>query len=531
MASSAIQSQLDTVSMAQNGTQFGPGRYAYFFKPGKYSVDVKVGFHVQAIGLGQTPDDVVITGAVRSKADWFAGNATLNFWRSAENIAVVPTSAIDGGTDVWAVSQGTSFRRMHVQGSLALSDGGWSSGGFVADSVIDKSVNSGSQQQFLTRNDNLTRWNGANWNMVFVGDNQAPAASWPNPPYTVTAATPVIREKPFLTFSAASGYAVVVPPLAKGRSGPSWMPGPTGGSVIPLGCFYVAKPSDTAATMNAALAKGQHLLLTPGTYNLSAPLQVTAPGTIVMGLGLANLIPTGGQPVVTTADVDGVTLAGFIAEAGTMSSPTLVQVGPAPGGAGHAANPTALFDVHCRVGGADPGTADSCMTINENDVIIDNSWLWRADHGMGVGWTSNASKTGITVNGTGVTAYGLFVEHFQQYQTMWNANGGAVYMYQSEMPYDPPTQADWSAAPGVNGYASYKVASNVTTHIGQGLGIYTAFDNSGVSADNAIESPTASGITFSHMVTVTIFSGDIAHIINGTGGTAGPNGGRATSAN
>jgi hypothetical protein len=324
---------------------------------------------------------------------------------------------------------------------------------------------------------------------------------------------------------------VVVPPLAKGRVGPSWSPGPEGGSTIPIGCFYVAKPSDTASTMNAALAQGKHLLLTPGIYNLDAPLRVSASGTVVMGLGLATLIATTGQPAVVTADVDGVTLAGFIAEAGTTSSPTLVQVGPGASTSSHAANPTALFDVHCRVGGADPGTADSCMIINQNDVILDNTWDWRADHGAGVGWTANMSKTGLIVNGTGVTAYGLFVEHFQQYQTMWNANGGAVYMYQSEMPYDPPTQADWQEGAGINGYASYKVASQVTTHTAEGLGVYTAFDNMGVSAANAIESPTAPGVVFSHMVTVTIFSGDIAHIINGTGGTAGPNGGKATSTN
>ena len=32
-----------------------------------------------------SPGTVQITGGVRSKADWFGGNATLNFWRAAEN--------------------------------------------------------------------------------------------------------------------------------------------------------------------------------------------------------------------------------------------------------------------------------------------------------------------------------------------------------------------------------------------------------------------------------------------------------------
>src|SRR5258706_15685507 len=61
-ASDSIQAELDQVSGEQNGAQFGDGRYAYFFKPGDYTADVKVGFYTQALGLGKSPDDVRITG-------------------------------------------------------------------------------------------------------------------------------------------------------------------------------------------------------------------------------------------------------------------------------------------------------------------------------------------------------------------------------------------------------------------------------------------------------------------------------------
>ena len=108
MPMATIQGQIDAVSTKQASSQFGTARYSFFFKPGQYMLDVKVGYYMQVIGLGQSPDDVVITGAVRSKADWFGGNATLNFWRATENLSVVPTQ--DGRVDVWAVSQGTSFR-------------------------------------------------------------------------------------------------------------------------------------------------------------------------------------------------------------------------------------------------------------------------------------------------------------------------------------------------------------------------------------------------------------------------------------
>lgn len=521
MPMSSIQSQLDQVYSQQDAAQFGTGRYAFFFKPGQYALDVKVGFYTEVVGLGQSPDDVTITGAVRAKADWLGNdNATCNFWRGVENLSVVTSPSIDSDVNVWAISQGTHLRRVHVQGDLALDDGGWSSGGFIADSLVDGQMRSGSQQQFLTRNDDDT-WQGANWNMVFVGDGQPPTGSWPNPPYTVEPSTPRVRERPFLYLDAAGHYLVMVPAMKTASVGHSWANGAPPGAPLSIDRFYVAKAgTDTAATMNAALAQGKHLLLTPGIYHVDASLNVTRPGTIVLGLGLPTLIPDDGTPVMQVADVDGVTLAGLLLEAGPTSSSTLLQVGPAGSAQSHTANPTALFDVHCRVGGADAGTAASCVTINSADVLLDNTWLWRADHGADASWTGNKSDNGIIVNGDHVTAYGLFVEHFQKYQTLWNGNDGAVYFYQSEMPYDPPDQSSWMEGPGQNGYPSYKVADTVTTHRAEGLGVYSVFTND-VTADNAIETPTGTGVSMSHMVTVSLASGSITHIIDGTGGTVG----------
>lgn len=93
---------------------------------------------------------------------------------------------------------GGANARMHIRGDLVLDDGGWSSGGFLADSKVDGQVRSGSQQQRLTRNSALGSWKGSNWNMVFVGTECAPTNSFPDPPYTTIDAAPVIREKPFL---------------------------------------------------------------------------------------------------------------------------------------------------------------------------------------------------------------------------------------------------------------------------------------------------------------------------------------------
>ncbi|HVU50406.1 MAG TPA: hypothetical protein VHL80_06950, partial [Polyangia bacterium] len=516
-----IQAQLDAAYMTQMppAGQFATTRFAYLFKPGAYSVDVNVAYYTQMLGLGASPDDVTITGAIRSMGN-ASGNATLSFWRAAENAAVVPTNNLD----VWAVSQGASFRRMHVKGNLNLADTGTSSGGFIADSVIDGTVTSGSQQQYFTRNTEWKSWTGGVWNMVFVGVPNAPAGAWPAAPYTVVAQTPLAQEKPFLTLDAAGKYAVALPPTRANVSGASWTASATPAATISLDQFYVARAGrDGAAEMNLALSQGKHLLLEPGIYHLEDSLRVTRSGTIVMGLGLATLAADTGAPAITVAEVDGVKLAGLIVDAGATNASTLIQVGAPGAGQAHAAAPTWLYDLSCRVGGGQPGTATTCLTIDSGDVVGDNLWLWRADHGVtgSTGWTVNPAKHGLVVNGNDVTMYGLFVEHFQDFQTLWNGDGGRTYFYQSEMPYDPPSQDMWTHD-GVNGYASYKVADAVTSHEAWGVGVYSAFRQA-VVADDAVETPAPLAASMHHLVTVWLngmATTAINHVINGTGAAA-----------
>ncbi|POX60956.1 coagulation factor 5/8 type domain-containing protein [Streptomyces sp. Ru62] len=515
MSASTIQGKLDTIFKQQETNQFGSQRYAVLFKPGAYNANVNVGFYTQVLGLGLTPDAVTVNGAVHAEADWFQGNATQNFWRGAENLSVNPT----GGGDRWAVSQAAAYRRMHLRGNLALDDGGWSSGGYLADSKVDGQVNSGSQQQWLTRNSQLGSWTGSNWNMVFVGSQGVPATSFPNPPYTTVAQSPVTREKPFLYVDGSGTYQVFVPSVRTNSTATSWAGGSPAGSSLPLSQFYVVKPGATAAQINAALAAGQNLLVTPGVYHLDQTLKVTRPDTVVLGLGLATFVPDNGVTAMSVADVDGVKIAGLLFDAGTTSSKTLVEVGPAGSTASHAADPTSLHDVYFRVGGAGVGKAATSLVVNSDNVIGDHMWIWRADHGSGVGWTSNTADTGLVVNGDDVTMYGLFVEHFQKYQTVWNGNGGRTYFFQNEMPYDPPNQAAWMNG-STQGYAAYKVADSVTSHQAYGLGSYCYFNvNPSVTAARAIEAPDNPNVRFTSMVTVSLGgTGTIGHVINNTGG-------------
>ncbi|MGW1618826.1 RICIN domain-containing protein [Streptomyces sp. NPDC002172] len=515
MSASTIQSKLDSIFQQQETNQFGSQRYAVMFKPGAYSADVNVGFYTQVLGLGLSPDAVSINGAVHAEADWFQGNATQNFWRGAENLSVNPA----GGSDRWAVSQASAYRRVHLRGNLALDDGGWSSGGLIADSQINGQVNSGSQQQWLTRNSQLGSWTGSNWNMVFVGSTGVPSTTFPSPPDTTVAQSPTSREKPFLYVDGSGNYQVFVPSTRSNSSGTSWSSGSAAGTSLSLDSFYVVKPGATASQINAALTAGKNLLVTPGVYHLDQTLQINRADTVVLGLGLATFVPDNGITAMKVADVDGVDIAGLLFDAGTTNSATLVEVGPTGSSASHASDPTSLHDVYFRVGGAGVGKATTSLVVNSDNVIGDHMWIWRADHGSGVGWTTNTADTGLVVNGDNVTMYGLFVEHFQKYQTVWNGNGGRTYFYQNEMPYDPPNQSAWMNG-STRGYAAYKVADSVTSHQAYGLGSYCYFStNPGVVADHAIEAPANSNVRFTSMVTVSLGgTGTITHVIDNSGG-------------
>ncbi len=514
-----IQAKIDAVYAEQQHAEFGNGRYAFVFAPGTYQLKLPIGFYTQVIGLGASPDDVHINGDVRVDAAARNDNATTTFWRSAEGFSVTP----DSGTMQWAVSQAVSFRRMHVHGNMVLNQKhGWASGGWMSDTVVDGTVDSGTQQQWISRNTEWARWTGANWNMVFVGTPQMPQGEWPQPPFTKVPTVPVVREQPYLEMQKSGTVAVRIPSLQRNTNGVTWHGGSTPGRLVPLTHFYIARPDrDTAATINRALVQGKDLLLTPGIYDLSEPIRVTRKDTTVLGLGFATLHAVRGTEAMTVADVDGVTVSGLLFDAGEAKSPSLLHVGRAGAHQSHAANPIVLHDVFFRVGGAAVGKVAANFVIDSDDTVVDHTWIWRADHGRGgVGWAVNESDNGLVVNGNRVTIYGLFVEHHQQYQVLWNGEAGRTYFYQSEIPYDPPTQAAWNAPGGAKGWASYKVADTVKKHEAWGLGIYSVFRHPDVEMDRAIEVPHTAGVRFHHMITVALDNlGAIRNVIDDAGGS------------
>lgn len=523
---SEIQSYINNVYKTTESGQFGSDRYAFLFAPGTYSdsLNVEIGFYTQVAGLGLTPTETTV-GNIRSKAEWMKGrkydggvnyNALCNFWRSVENLTTTSKSTI------WAVSQATSMRRMNIKGNLYLhQDGGYASGGFLADTKVAGTVSGGSQQQWLTRNSEMSNFEGVVWNNVLVGcgsNVKGVEKGWPYAANTVVEKTPEEVEKPFLTVNDGK-YSVFVPKVKNNTVGVSWSGDKVDGEFIDLDKFYVAKPGDSVAKINSQLNAGKNLILTPGIYSLDAPIEIKNEDTIVLGLGYATLKPTNGNECMKVADVGGVSIAGVLFDAGQVNSSTLLTVGTAGNKTSHKDNPITLCDTFYRVGGADetPGKATTCVIINSSDVIGDNFWVWRADHGKGVAWTKNTADHGVIINGDNVTTYGLMVEHFQKYQTMWNGNGGKCYMYQSELPYDIPNQSSWNAS-GSYGYTDYKVADNVTSHEGYGIGIYSCYQAGTCFLKSAIECPDTPNVKFTNVCTYSLSgNGGIDYAINNSG--------------
>jgi len=526
MSTATIQAQLDADFNAQKDTQtaqMGTGRVAHLFKPGSYSIPDNVGFYTSVAGRGQNPDDVTINGDVT--ADAFnasdQGSVLQNFWRSAENLAINPSS----GADRWAVAQAAPFRRIDVHGNLFLfpASNGFASGGYIADTKVSGQASSVSQQQWYTRDSNFGSWAGGVWNMVFSGTSGAPSNTFPSPPETTLATTPVSRDVPYLFIDSTGKYRVFLPALRTNASGASWASGSTPGTSLPMSQFYVVKASDTASTINSALASGCNLFFTPGIYHVNQTLNVTKANTVILGIGFPTVVPDNGVNAMQVADVDGVRIKGLLFDAGTTNSAALLTVGPAGATASHATNPTTIQDVFFRIGGASVGKATTSLAVNSNDALIDHTWAWRADHGNAgtVGWTVNTADTGVLVNGNNVLATGLFVEHYQKFEVIWNGQHGKTIFFQNENPYDVPDQASWTSAPGINGYAAYKVGTGVTSHEAFGLGSYCFFNvNPAVSSSHAFEVPSTAGVLFHDVLTVSLnFQGVITHVINNTGAT------------
>lgn len=554
MPVSQIRQRADEIWQQQVDAEMSEERWTLLFRPGTYGTDteplqIKVGYYTEVAGLGASPSDTVINGKVEVYNRCLTDGPTQpycvalnNFWRSMSNLTIdVNGTGQDGcrGTaNFWAASQASALRRVDVRGgTLSLMDyctegPQYASGGYLADSRAEAVVN-GSQQQWLTRNSEVGSWSNGVWNQAFAGTVGAPSeATFPTDTYTTLDQTPLSREKPYLHVDAAGTWRVRVPAARTGSRGASWTAGTTAGRDLPLSAFHVASPDQPARVLARALQRGKHLLLTPGVYDVDRTLEVRRSDTVVLGLGQATLTAVdGATPVVVDGKASGVVIAGVTVDAGTGLSRTLMHLEERRGRGHHsrASVPsTTLNDVYFRVGGPHVGRVDTALVVDADDVLIDHIWVWRADHGVegfteGVSgdterWRTNTGRTGVVVNGDRVRATGLFVEHFQQYNTVWNGQDGHVVLYQNELPYDPPSQAEWTRPDGSLGWPGYKVSDRVRSHQLYGGGVYVFNRNDpSITTENGFEVPERAGVRLHHVMTVNLEAGSIEHVVNGVG--------------
>ena len=213
-------------------------------------------------------------------------------------------------------------------------------------------------------------------------------------------------------------------------------------------------------------------------------------------------------------DVDGVRVAGLLLEAGAWETTGgMLQVGESGKFDGDASNPTVLTDVFARVGGPTTGVGpvDTMFNVQNGFTVVDNTWLWRADHTDGNGGddvlvknSDNAVKVrgkrvsnhpfihsltlklplslaqnGLVVNADNVFAYGLASEHTTEDNVVWNGDFGTTFFYQAEIMYDF-LEDEWP-------HSCYKIGEGVTSHKATGLGCYSYFRDYAATCSTGVD--------------------------------------------
>lgn len=552
-------------NLATRSTGFDEIRNAVYFMPGTYGsaagqntpatatgfIDSPVGFMETVQGLGASPDDVTINGNLRVGVS--TGFALGTFWRSLANVRINPIEADETPHTLrWNTSQASPVRRVDIVGNLDLS-GGVAGGNLIANSRISGAVTAGfdwvtditpvgGQFYYYFHDSQIGSWQGHWINYVFSGVVGAPAPQFNPGDVTSLPTTPVTRDAPFL-YVDHNTFKVFVPDAQTNVRGIHWGArdrqdhgdrhghGDCDGTSLGLDQFFIAKPTDSAQSLNNELAKGKNLILTPGVYKVTEALHVTRPNTIVMGMGLSTVTPVNGTAAIQVDDVTGVSISAITVDANAKNSDVLVRVGTSGGDDRHhghdgddRSNPTLLSDVFVRVGGSYAGHATTSFEINQDNVLIDHTWLWRADHGNKgtTGWTVNTGDHGLVVNGDAVTALGLFVEHYQKTQIVWNGNAGRTIFLQSEAPYDPPNQAAYMNG-SENGYPFYEVSQDVSSHEASGMTAVTLFlfSPTPIFIQSAYRAPVSARVRFHDIFAgVLLGRGGIQNVINESGGPA-----------
>lgn len=387
----------------------------------------------------------------------------------------------------WAASQASALRRV-VADKLTLDyrppaetttagttppqcPDAFASGGFAADSDISFDPSGfGGQQQYMLLGVNLRTPPPAPnvWNFVFAGCSSSQPSSLSS---STTATTtllpearcnsddmpnlvaappnlPISRNKPMLAWSAAGGqdkyaYSVYFDQVAQTKAV----------GVRPVGqphAFSIA--TNEVELRDQLLGKSPVIILgSPKDIDITSDLVVDADGTTILGVGMPVLLLKGGSKVNVRGL--GCCLCGIIFDCRSKNNDYMLCWGEektTPTSSVSSSSIGLLADCCFRVGGGsvDPTTVSCskamCCVEKGTTLIIENAWMWRADHGSGkTGQYDPATKdyfnnstTGLWVKeGATVYAYGLACEHSTGVNCQWDGDDGVLYFYQCELPY------------------------------------------------------------------------------------------------
>ena len=530
-----IDAQGNTASTYNSDHHFSTKHYALLFAPGEYKdCTFEVGYYVQMLGLGKTVKGEGAVRFTGENSGPFvpalnkdmpetdggsipypgSGLCLDTFWRSAENFSAENI--------VWAVSQAAPLRNVYVSSDLTFGDGGaYSSGGFLANAEVGGKCNFVANQQWFSRAvDFKGAVEGGAWSTVFAG---CTGVNIPKENIEVgdlvstVEEIPKVRvEKPFIVLNNENGeYELHVP---KGTTDPKLTSGShlddSNNTVRSFSKVKVCKPflpidddgnyteipdstynditefdEELTSEIQKALDDGKDIVLCAGIFFLTQPLVVKYTNQVILGLGLATLVaPQDGSPCIRVlANTSGVRIAGLVLEASKQSLSTdksnnnsdnvrsLLDFGePYQTDPGDTSNPGAITDLFTRVGGSNLDrsiSTDVMVRVLSGNVVGDNLWLWRADHGkLRPGEKPNDENfpryhqvriyetvdgihnkvdecmvnNALVVNGDNVNMYGLFCEHTVQDQMIWKGEHGSVCFYQCELPYDVNTEYDYT---------------------------------------------------------------------------------------
>ena len=556
---------------------FSRKRQAVLFTPGRYSIDLQVGYYSQVLGVGSSANDVVfedvkkgdeiieerygvfVPALDRHAQDW--GLCLNTFWRGAENFSsnVTGRSRQYSGLDQklgmqWAVSQAAPLRRVHAHQGLTLGDGGaYSSGGFMANMIVEGVMDAVAQQQFFHRNVQFKTGiqNGA-WSLVFSGctdqDNQSyPVSNSPKgtnrPAITVSKVPSVRMEKPFIVLKKDKmGFELHVPkPFfhdAANKRGPSWRSccsrvvrtmGPSidddekDRDVRDFSRVRVVRSDEADPTfrIQEALDQGKDVVLAAGIFYLTCTIEIKKSNQVILGIGMATMIaPPDGSPCIHVQPFSsGVRLAGITLEPSERNSTnesyngvsSLLEWGTeGVDDPGNALHPGGLFDLFCRVGGDTDGDraqiyVDTMVRLHSGNVIGDNLWLWRADHAkLRPGETSNYPSIDKDLWQT--------EEHeFQVKRSGLDVIGDDITIYGLAVEHANGHQTVWKGdrgtvvfyqcelpygvsqtsfgEPGYRGYLVEGDRDGMTQHTVYAPGVYSNFRNTSVAVGTAIQTP------------------------------------------